>query len=164
TGKSTLAKALAQKMAIRFSRNFVATHAAHINGATLASRGLSSAAIQVSEVFRSVADNAQWCANVLSVVIIDDVDNIVSSTSGDPGSVRLSSAFTAGFESISAFSNVFVLCTASSPRSLDRAFVDRCGLVFELKPADRPACYQILRGQILTLTESKTIESEEDIP
>lgn len=79
-------------------------------------------------------------------------------------SLRATNALLTGLDRAKKYPNVIFLCTSNMPGCLDTAFLDRCGLKFEVNPPGPAIQYEILRGRLQSLIDDDQIISEISLP
>lgn len=102
-------------------------------------------------------------------VIIDEVETIAitreASAHGESQeSLRATNAFLTGLDRTKRFPNIVFLCTSNMVKSLDAAFLDRCGLKIAVDPPTKASQYAILRGQIQKLITRGIVHSHVMLP
>eukprot|EP00602_Paraphysomonas_sp_CaronLab_P000870 CAMPEP_0185031322 /NCGR_PEP_ID=MMETSP1103-20130426/18727_1 /TAXON_ID=36769 /ORGANISM="Paraphysomonas bandaiensis, Strain Caron Lab Isolate" /LENGTH=391 /DNA_ID=CAMNT_0027566813 /DNA_START=62 /DNA_END=1234 /DNA_ORIENTATION=+ len=161
TGKTTLCKALAQKVFIRSSSHFTSGILLEINSHSLFSRWFSESGKLVMKLFNHIAEIADD-PDMLVCVLIDEVESIASSrqavSSSEPGdAVRVVNAVLTSLDSLKRRPNVMVLCTSNMLTSIDSAFLDRVDLQVSLGPPDPTARYRILHSCIAELAQKGVV-------
>jgi MoxR-like ATPase len=169
TGKSSLCQGLAQKISIRLNLSYKRTKFIQIKTATLLSKFYSQSAKQVDEIFTAIEEICEEDPEQFVCVLIDEVESIAnsreSSMQGEvQDSLRATNALLTGLDRSRKYSNVIFLCTSNMPTCLDAAFLDRCGLKFEVNPPGPAIQYEILRGRIQRLIDDGHIISEIPLP
>jgi SpoVK/Ycf46/Vps4 family AAA+-type ATPase len=169
TGKTTLCQALAQKISIRLNSSYKRTKFIQIKTATLLSKFYSQSAKQVDEIFNAIGGTCEEDPEQFICILIDEVESIASSRESSmhgevQDSLRATNALLTGLDRTQRYSNVIFLCTSNIPGCLDWAFLDRCGLKFEVNPPVPTVQYEILRGRIQHLINDGHIISERPIP
>lgn len=103
-------------------------------------------------------------------VLIDEIESLAASRTAAAGrneahdSIRATNALLTSFDRVRSQPNIIILCTSNLVKTLDAAFMDRCGLVMAVDTPSIAAAYEIVRGGLKKLIEAKIIESESDIP
>jgi SpoVK/Ycf46/Vps4 family AAA+-type ATPase len=124
TGKTSLCKALAQKVSIRNATRFHSTLLFEVNAHSLFSKWFSESGKLVMKLFNHISDVAED-NSCLVVLLIDEVESIANARSsaaksGEPGdAVRVVNAVLTSLDSLKRKSNVLVLCTSNMMQSLD---------------------------------------------
>ncbi|RYG66707.1 AAA family ATPase [archaeon] len=128
TGKTSLCKALAQKVFIRNSHRFQSGLLFEINAHSLFSKWFSESGKLVMKLFNHISDIAED-SRTLVILLIDEVESIANARSsasqaGEPGdAVRVVNAVLTSLDSLRRKNNVLVLCTSNMLASLDEVSV-----------------------------------------
>lgn len=168
TGKSSLCQALAQKISIRLQ--FKSTKLIQINAATLLSKYFSESALQIHNIFLTIEKLCQSNSDIFVCVLIDEIESLAASRSAAAGrnethdSIRATNALLTGFDRVRSQPNLVILSTSNLVKTLDAAFIDRCGLTISVDPPSVAAAYEIVKGGLKKLIKAKIVESESDIP
>lgn len=139
TGKTTLGKALAQKLAIRTQEKLVLRE---VNCGRLFSKFYGESLQIIARVFSDRRSNV--------VYLVDEVESLLSQRScilakNEPNdSLRLVNEFLAILD---RGSSMFIF-TSNFPDALDPAFLDRCDLKVEMGLPCQAAVYEIIRSTI----------------
>lgn len=169
TGKTTLCQGLAQKISIRLNFTYKRTKLIQIKTATLLSKFYSQSAKQVDEIFTAIEEACQEDPEQFICVLIDEVESIANSRElsmlGEvQDSLRATNALLTGLDRTRKYSNLIFLCTSNIPGCLDAAFLDRCGLKFEVNLPVPAVQYEILRGRMQHLIDDGHIISKFPLP
>ncbi|KAK2712483.1 pachytene checkpoint protein 2 homolog [Artemia franciscana] len=133
SGKTSLCKALAQKLAIRFSNRFSSANLVEINSHSLFSKYFSESGKLVQKMFNSIYELAEN-PNSLVMVLIDEVESLAlarksAANRSEPGdSIRVVNAMLTQLDRIKKFPNVLIFVTSNMTSSIDLAFVDRADI------------------------------------
>lgn len=168
SGKSTLCRALAQKLSIRLSSTFPRAQLVEINTNALLSKYFSESGKQIGATFEAVRARARD-PHTLVCVIMDEVETIAGRRRGlqqhDGGmaeggdGLRATNQLLTALDRLRTLPNVLVLCTSNLLEAIDPAFLDRVDLA-QLIPAPSPrAIYDILRSCLNELGRSGLIAS-----
>ncbi|XP_053690761.1 pachytene checkpoint protein 2 homolog [Sabethes cyaneus] len=168
TGKTSLCKALAQKLAIRMIDHYRHAHLIEINSHSLFSKWFSESGKLVQKVFSQIHEICQQ-KTALVCVLVDEVESIVfareSISNNEPSdSIRVVNAVLTQLDRIRKYPNVFVLATSNLTGSIDLAFLDRADIVQFIGNPTMPAIYEIYRSALLDLQSIKIINDNETIP
>ena len=172
TGKTSLCKALAQKLAVRhFSTSFSPedgrpgglhgeagfSKLIEINAHSLFSKWFSESGKLVSKLFQQIRDLAELALNLedrsrssLVFVLIDEVESLATARrqsiqGGEPSDgVRAVNALLTQLDQLRQYPNVYVMCTSNVSDAIDEAFLDRADLRIHLGNPGASAKYQIL--------------------
>jgi SpoVK/Ycf46/Vps4 family AAA+-type ATPase len=153
TGKTSLCRALAQKLAIRLGRHYAAAQLVEVNAHSLFSRWFSQSGKMVSRLFARIREALDE-ADTLVFVLVDEVESLAMARSaaaggGEPGdAVRAVNALLTQLDQLRAYSNCMVLTTSNLTGSIDLAFVDRADIKAFIGPPGRHARYEILRSSL----------------
>lgn len=122
TGKTTLCKALAQKIAIRQQSSYEDSILVEINSHSLFSKWFSESGKLVMKLFDHILDLAED-KECLVLVLIDEVESITVSrkpNSNEPGdAIRVVNAVLTSLDSLRRLANVLVLSTSNLFDSID---------------------------------------------
>ncbi|XP_037050567.1 pachytene checkpoint protein 2 homolog [Bradysia coprophila] len=131
TGKTSLCKAIAQKISIRMKSTFKCTHLIEINSHSLFSKWFSESGKLVMKLFEKIRDVVENPTHLVCV-LIDEVESIAfarSSSSNEPtDSIRVVNAVLTQLDQIRKHPNVLVLTTSNLTSSIDSAFLDRADI------------------------------------
>ncbi|OCF71148.1 hypothetical protein I204_08101 [Kwoniella mangroviensis CBS 8886] len=153
TGKTSLCRALAQKIAIRMRPNYPQAKLIEINSHSLFSKWFSESGKLVQKLFdtitKEVDDDRQFV-----VVMIDEVESLTAAraaamTGNEPSdSLRVVNALLTQLDRLRIRKNVLVMTTSNLLDAIDEAFLSRVDLseLVPLPPAE--AVYSILKGCI----------------
>lgn len=172
TGKTSLCKALAQKLAVRhFSTSFSPedgrpgglhgeagfSKLIEINAHSLFSKWFSESGKLVSKLFQQIRDLAELALDLedrsrssLVFVLIDEVESLATARrqsiqGGEPSDgVRAVNALLTQLDQLRQYPNVYVMCTSNVSDAIDEAFLDRADLRIHLGNPGASAKYQIL--------------------
>lgn len=150
TGKTTLCKALAQKLAMRDAKNFNEVLLVEINAHALFSKWFSESGKLVHQLFSRIDSKVANDPFTMVTVLIDEVESIASSrtasmTTSEPGdAVRVVNSVLTCLDSLRRRPNALVMCTSNLMGSIDAAFRDRIDLCLFLGNPSLQARYRIL--------------------
>lgn len=156
TGKTTLCKALAQKVFIRNSEKFSNGLLLDINAHSLFSKWFSESGKLVMKLFDHIHELADDTETLL-VLLVDEVESIASSrtascSSNEPGdAIRVVNSVLTSLDSLRRRSNVMILCTSNMLSNIDSAFLDRIDLSIRLGPPDKAARFRIIASCLVEL-------------
>jgi hypothetical protein len=169
TGKTTLCKALAQKVYIRNSVQYTSGVLLDINAHSLFSKWFSESGKLVMKLFDHVAEIAEDTESLV-VILVDEVESVAtsrsySSRSNEPGdAVRVVNSVLTSLDALRRRPNVLVLCTSNMASGIDAAFLDRVDLRVFLGPPGAGGVYRILRSCIVELMRCRIISPETTLP
>jgi SpoVK/Ycf46/Vps4 family AAA+-type ATPase len=169
TGKTTLCQGLAQKISIRLNLVYKRTSLIQIKAAALLSKYYSESAKQVDRIFTSLQNMCEDDPEEFICVLIDEVENIAitreASAHGEfQESLRATNAFLTGLDRTKQYPNIVFLCTSNMIKSIDAAFLDRCGLKVAVDTPSLASQYAILRGRVQKLITRGIVLSETVLP
>ncbi|WVW81823.1 hypothetical protein I302_103820 [Kwoniella bestiolae CBS 10118] len=163
TGKTSLCRALAQKIAVRMRESYPRAKLIEINSHSLFSKWFSESGKLVQKLFdtitKEVEDDGQFV-----VVMIDEVESLTAAraaamTGNEPSdSMRVVNALLTQLDRLRVRKNVLVMTTSNLIDAIDEAFLSRVDLS-ELVPLPPPeAVYSILKGCIEEMMRKKMIK------
>uniref|UniRef100_A0A914Y1M6 AAA+ ATPase domain-containing protein n=1 Tax=Panagrolaimus superbus TaxID=310955 RepID=A0A914Y1M6_9BILA len=130
TGKTSLCKALAQRLTVRLSNRYKRSIFIEVNSHSLFSKWFAESGKLIMKLFEQIEECASD-AHQLVFVLIDEVESLTigrtSSYKGnDPSdALRSVNAVLTQMDKIRRLKNVLVLTTSNITEALDEAFVDR---------------------------------------
>ncbi|XP_039759078.1 pachytene checkpoint protein 2 homolog [Pararge aegeria] len=151
TGKTSLCRALAQKLSVRLAARFPRTRLLEINAHGLFSKWFSESGKLVARVFARIAELADD-RRLLAVVLVDEVESLAAARRAALGglepsdALRAVNAVLAQLDRLRRLPNVLVLATSNVTGAIDVAFVDRADVKRLVGPPSARAAYSILRG------------------
>eukprot|EP00095_Tigriopus_kingsejongensis_P007558 snap_masked-scaffold104_size368486-processed-gene-2.27 protein:Tk07558 transcript:snap_masked-scaffold104_size368486-processed-gene-2.27-mRNA-1 annotation:"thyroid receptor-interacting protein 13-like" len=167
TGKTSLCKALAQKLTIRLDHRYRYGQLFEINSHSLFSKWFSESGKLVQRMFetiRTIADDP----NALVCVMIDEVESLAATRkagSNEPtDAMRVVNAVLTQIDQIKRLPNVLVLTTSNVTGAIDLAFVDRADIKKYIGPPSTPAIYGILLSSIQELMRVAVLEDQVLVP
>ena len=135
TGKTSLSKALAHKLSIRWAEHYSRAQLVEVNAHSLFSRWFSESGKQVLMLFRKVREMVEdRSQSSLVFVLIDEVESLAAArkaalNGSEPSdAIRVVNALLTQLDSLKRFNNVFVLATSNIAEAIDLAFIDRADL------------------------------------
>ncbi|XP_026470288.1 pachytene checkpoint protein 2 homolog [Ctenocephalides felis] len=168
TGKTSLCKALAQKLSIRMSDRYTHGQLIEINSHSLFSKWFSESGKLVMKMFRKIREMIND-PQALVCVLIDEVESLTharqSSLSGtEPSdSIRVVNAVLTQIDQIRQFPNVLILTTSNINGAIDLAFVDRADIKQYISLPSPVAIYEIYRTCINELIRVGLISKSQDL-
>ncbi|TLD39454.1 pachytene checkpoint component Pch2 [Venturia nashicola] len=151
SGKTSLCRALAQKLSIRLGRYFTQARLVEINAHSLLSKWFGESGKQVSKLFsqiHSIADDP----TKLVCVLIDEVETLAGSrekaVSGNEvgDALRATNQLLTALDRLRHRSNVVVFCTSNMMGAVDAAFLDRVDVKQFVGNPSSKAAYEIFRS------------------
>lgn len=137
TGKTSLCRALAQKLAIRMRSRFTCGQLLEINSHSLFSKWFSESGKLVMKLFQKIQcliDDG----TTLVFVLIDEVESLAHCRSTAIGgnepsdAIRVVNALLTQIDIMKRYPNVFILTTSNISGAIDLAFVDRADFKYHL--------------------------------
>lgn len=175
TGKTTLCKALAQKISIhRWSPYIEGGHLVEISAAAMFSKWYGNSAKLLRRTFQHIFELASK-PSMIVFVLIDEVEGIAglrrhgSSSNGEPqDTLRLTNQLLTTLDKVRTFPNVMVFCTSNlisavvsfqpsltqetcrvtHPRGKDPAFLDRVDVKQFVPVPGSEVAYELLRAPL----------------
>ncbi|KAJ3350885.1 hypothetical protein GGF32_004609 [Allomyces javanicus] len=167
TGKTCLAHALANKLAVRLFQHTSARYLIQLDAAALLSRFFGESPKQINRVLSSLRAVARAAPSILLVLLIDEVESIAGhrhtaqAAAGDrdpADAARAVNALLTQLDKLRAVPNVLVLVTTNLPGAVDAAVMDRMDLAQFLGPPPPLARYAILRSSVQELMRTGILE------
>ena len=133
TGKTSLCKALAQKLAIRLSGTYAQGQLVEVNAHSLFSKWFSESGKMVMGLFariREILDDG----DAFVCVLIDEVESLTAARKAALGgsepsdAVRVVNALLTQIDALRRYKNALVLTTSNLTGAIDAAFVDRADI------------------------------------
>ncbi|XP_053216930.1 pachytene checkpoint protein 2 homolog isoform X1 [Podarcis raffonei] len=177
TGKTSLCKALAQKLTIRLSHRYRYGQLIEINSHSLFSKWFSESGKLVTKMFQKIQELIDD-KDALVFVLIDEVESLTAARSAfragtEPSdAIRVVNAVLTQIDQIKRYPNVVILTTSNITEKIDMAFVDRADIKQYIGPPSAEAVFKIYlscleelmkcqiiypRQQLLTLRELEVI-------
>ncbi|KAF9076398.1 P-loop containing nucleoside triphosphate hydrolase protein [Rhodocollybia butyracea] len=150
TGKTSLCRALAQKLSIRLSQRYSHARLLEINSHSLFSKWFSESGKLVQRLFSSITELADE-EDAFLVVLIDEVESLTAARASamagtEPSDgLRVVNALLTQLDKLKHRKNVLVMSTSNLVKAIDTAFVDRADIVQYIDLPPRDAVYEILR-------------------
>ncbi|EME39347.1 hypothetical protein DOTSEDRAFT_75153 [Dothistroma septosporum NZE10] len=164
SGKSTLCRALAQKLSIRLSNVFPSAILVEVNTNAMLSKYFGESGKKIGALFEVIYQMAQSCKTLVCVVM-DEVETIAGSreraASGGECSdgLRATNQLLTALDRLRALPNIIVLCTSNLIDAIDPAFLDRVDIK-QLIPCPSPAAiYDIFRSCLNELVRASLIDT-----
>ncbi|TMW65318.1 hypothetical protein Poli38472_007960 [Pythium oligandrum] len=151
TGKTSLCKALAQKLSIRLADRFPNSYLLEINAHSLFSKWFSESGKLVMKLFRQIQELVED-EEALICVLIDEVESLTAarkaalSGSEPSDAIRVVNALLTQLDALKNHPNVLVLTTSNITEAIDVAFVDRADIKQYIGLPSPHARYEILRS------------------
>ncbi|KAI3620434.1 hypothetical protein CBS9595_002401 [Malassezia furfur] len=165
TGKTTLSRALAQKLAIRLSAQYTHGKLVEINSHSLFSKWFSESGKLVHRLFELInellADETGFV-----VVLIDEIESLTkaraSAAAGvEPSdSIRVVNALLTELDKLKYKQNVLVMTTSNLSETIDAAFLDRADIRQYIGLPGSEAVYRILASCLSELMRVRLAQPE----
>lgn len=156
TGKTSLCKALAQKLSIRLSDRYSYGQLIEINSHSLFSKWFSESGKLVMKMFQKIQELIDD-KDALVCLLIDEVESLTaarkSAMQGQEPSdaIRVVNALLTQIDHIKRFPNVIILTTSNVTGAIDLAFVDRADIKQYIGPPSVNAIFSIYHSCITEL-------------
>lgn len=156
TGKTSLCKALAHKLAIRLSDRYPVGQLLEINAHSLFSKWFSESGKLVMKLFEHITELVEDSESLVCV-LIDEVESLTaarkSALAGSEPSdaVRVVNALLTQLDALRSRENVLILTTSNITDAIDIAFVDRADIKQFIGLPSHKARYEILRSCVFEL-------------
>jgi SpoVK/Ycf46/Vps4 family AAA+-type ATPase len=161
TGKTSLSKALAQKLSIQMNDKYQFTHLFEINSHSLFSKWFSESGKLVAKMFQQIQEVIEIPSSLV-VVLIDEVESIAFargniSTNEPSDSVRVVNSVLTQLDKIKKYPNVLIITTSNLTKSIDLAFLDRADIIKFLENPSTDAIFKIISSAIVELAQKGVI-------
>ncbi|KAJ3072724.1 Pachytene checkpoint protein 2 [Podochytrium sp. JEL0797] len=168
TGKTSLCRALSQKLSIRLSERYSFVQLVEINSHSLFSKFFSESGKLVMKMFQNIKD---ICENpdTFVCVLIDEVESLTAARKAacsgmEPSdAIRVVNALLTQIDSLKRKRNVLILTTSNITEAIDLAFVDRADLKLLIGLPSPVVIYSILSSTLSELMRCKLIYPAEKI-
>jgi SpoVK/Ycf46/Vps4 family AAA+-type ATPase len=170
TGKTTLCRALAQKISIRMSTEYPVAKLIELHSAQLMSKFFSESGRQVQDVFETIYRLCKKHDNTFFCIFIDEVDTIARSrevaaaNNEVTDSQRVTGEILKGIDNLKEFFNFVMVATTNLHEHLDEAFLSRCAYIHAMEEPGQAAQYEILAGQLRSYMNNKIVVPRVLIP
>ncbi|XP_055826113.1 pachytene checkpoint protein 2 homolog [Solanum dulcamara] len=167
TGKTSLCKALAQKLSIRFSFRYSRSQLVEVNAHSLFSKWFSESGKLVAKLFSKIQEMVEEEHNLV-FVLIDEVESLAAarkaalSGSEPSDSIRVVNALLTQLDKLKSAPNVIILTTSNITAAIDIAFVDRADIKAYVGPPTLQARYEILRSCLQELLRTGILSNSQD--
>lgn len=150
TGKTTLCKALAQKLAVRLSLRYQQGYLLEINSHSLFSKWFSESGKLIMKLFEKIQEMVED-RDSLICILIDEVESLTAArqmaTGTEPtDSIRAVNALLTQLDRLKHYENVLILTTSNITEAIDLAFVDRADIKQFIGLPNVHARYEVLRS------------------
>ncbi|KAK6362875.1 hypothetical protein TWF730_000328 [Orbilia blumenaviensis] len=150
SGKTTLCRALAQKVAMRSFSKFNRTVLLEINTKTLLSRWFAESSKLVDALFNWIHTQTASAPDQFFCIMIDEVESLASSrraaaSANEPAdAIRIVNSLLTSLDRLKCRRNVLILTTSNLLEVIDTAFLDRVDLCQHVAAPSLVATYSIL--------------------
>ncbi|KAF8640121.1 hypothetical protein AX17_001357 [Amanita inopinata Kibby_2008] len=167
TGKTSLCRALAQKLSIRLSHwptSYTHARLLEVNSHSLFSKWFSESGKLVQRLFNSITELADD-EDAFLVVLIDEVESLTAARAGamagtEPSDgLRVVNALLTQLDKLKHRKNILIMSTSNLVKAIDSAFVDRADIVQYVDLPPREAIYAILRSCLCEMMDKGIIAS-----
>ncbi|CAB79381.1 putative protein binding protein [Arabidopsis thaliana] len=168
TGKTSLCKALAQKLSIRCNSRYPHCQLIEVNAHSLFSKWFSESGKLVAKLFQKIQEMVEEDGNLV-FVLIDEVESLAAarkaalSGSEPSDSIRVVNALLTQMDKLKSAPNVIILTTSNITTAIDVAFVDRADIKAYVGPPTLHVRYEILRSCVEELISKGIISSFQSV-
>eukprot|EP00066_Takifugu_rubripes_P003559 XP_003966225.1 PREDICTED: pachytene checkpoint protein 2 homolog [Takifugu rubripes] len=168
TGKTSLCKALAQKLSIRLSNRYAYGQFVEINSHSLFSKWFSESGKLVTKMFQKIQQLIDD-KDALVFVLIDEVESLTAARKAcqagtEPSdAIRVVNSVLTQLDQIKRHSNVVILTTSNVTEKIDLAFVDRADIKQYIGPPSVNGIYSIYLSCLDELMKCKIIYPREQL-
>lgn len=168
TGKTSLCKALAQKLCIRLSDRYKYGQLIEINSHSLFSRWFSESGKLVMKMFSKIQELVAD-PDSLICILIDEVESLTSARKSalagtEPSdAIRVVNALLTQIDVIKRNPNVLILATSNITEAIDLAFIDRADIKQYIGPPSAEAIFMIYRSCLTELMKKTIISPAQQI-
>ena len=151
TGKTSLCRGLAHKLAIRLSSQYCQGHLVEVNAHSLFSKWFSESGKMVMHMFARIRELLED-GDAFVCVLVDEVESLAATRNasgggGEPSdAIRVVNALLTQLDQLKRYSNALVLTTSNLTGAIDAAFIDRADIKQYIGHPGPAARYQILRS------------------
>lgn len=163
SGKSTLCRALAQKLSIRLNKAFPQAYLVEVNTNSMLSKYFGESGKLIGALFDKIHAMAQT-SSALICVVMDEVETIAGSrekvtSSGEcSDGLRATNQLLTALDWMRSLPNVIILCTSNLLNALDPAFLDRVDIKSCIPTPSPAAIYNIYRSCLNELVRANLID------
>ncbi|XP_015683389.1 pachytene checkpoint protein 2 homolog [Protobothrops mucrosquamatus] len=162
TGKTSLCRAMAQKLTIRLSNRYCYGQLIEINSHSLFSKWFSESGKLVTKMFQKIQELIDD-KDALVFVLIDEVESLTAARNAfqagtEPSdAIRVVNAVLTQIDQIKRYPNVVILTTSNITEKIDIAFVDRADIKQYIGPPSPAAIFKIYHSCIEELMKCQII-------
>ncbi|KAM0790830.1 hypothetical protein ACM66B_004675 [Microbotryomycetes sp. NB124-2] len=163
TGKTSLCRALAQKLAIRLSSRYDSGKLVEINSHSLFSKWFSESGKLVQRLFSAVTEMVDD-ESCFVVVLIDEVESLTTARAGamsgrEPSdALRVVNALLTQLDKLKTRKNVLVVTTSNLSDAIDGAFIDRADIKKYIGLPPPQAIYSILESCLVEIMRAGLVK------
>ncbi|XP_018496456.1 pachytene checkpoint protein 2 homolog [Galendromus occidentalis] len=163
TGKTSLCRGIAQKLAKKFSETFEHKYFVEINAHSLFSKYFSESGKLVQQMFDKISYIASD-RTALVCLLIDEVESLAHSraaaaSGNEPSdSIRVVNALLTQLDKLKSLPNVLIFTTSNVESTIDGAFVDRADLCLYIGHPSSGAISKIYASCVEELIKRKLLE------
>ncbi|RAL12044.1 putative pachytene checkpoint component Pch2 [Aspergillus homomorphus CBS 101889] len=164
TGKTSLCRGLAQKLAIRLGKDYPQSKLFEINAHALGSKFFSEGAKLVDQMFERIDVLLEEEDETLVCVFIDEIETLAARrdralSNNEPfDAIRAVNALLTGLDKVKAHSNVVVVCTSNLLTALDQAFLDRVDIKQYVPNLSSRSIYRIYKDCLEEMSRNQIID------
>eukprot|EP00916_Digyalum_oweni_P022078 GHVL01036649.1.p1 GENE.GHVL01036649.1~~GHVL01036649.1.p1 ORF type:complete len:418 (-),score=101.97 GHVL01036649.1:1448-2701(-) len=168
TGKTSLCKALAQKLSIRLSNRYITGQLLEINAHSLFSKWFSESGKLVMKMFQKIRELIEDSQSFVCV-LIDEVESLAASrqaaTGSDPSdAMRVVNALLTQIDSLNSSPNALVLSTSNITGAVDIAFIDRADIKKYIPLPNFRCRFEVMKSCLSELIRVGIVESCNELP
>jgi len=162
TGKTSLCKALAHKLAIRqVPAKYSGAMLLEINAHSLFSKYFSESGKLVMKMFARIKEYLEDRRSFV-VILIDEVESLTAARSAskdEPSdAIRVVNSLLTQLDQLKRFPNALVMTTSNVTGKIDLAFVDRADMKVHIGLPGKEAIYEIFLSSIMELQRTAIVE------
>ncbi|OJI86876.1 hypothetical protein ASPTUDRAFT_117184 [Aspergillus tubingensis CBS 134.48] len=163
TGKTSLCRGLAQKLAIRLGKDYPQSKLFEINAYSLGSKYFGESSKLVNGMFENIETILQEEEDTFVCLFMDEIETLVARrdralSSNEPfDAIRAVDAVLTGLDKLKEHSNVIVVCTSNLITALDQAFLDRVDIKQYTPQLSSRPIYNIYKDCLEELSQSGLI-------
>ncbi|GAQ33841.1 pachytene checkpoint component Pch2 [Aspergillus niger] len=163
TGKTSLCRGLAQKLAIRLGTDYPQSKLFEINAYSLGSKYFGESSKLVNGMFENIETILQEEEDTFVCLFMDEIETLVARrdralSSNEPfDAIRAVDAVLTGLDKLKEHSNVIVVCTSNLITALDQAFLDRVDIKQYIPQLSSRPIYNIYKDCLEELSQSGLI-------
>eukprot|EP00743_Colponemidia_sp_Colp-15_P011866 GILK01013349.1.p1 GENE.GILK01013349.1~~GILK01013349.1.p1 ORF type:complete len:431 (+),score=74.91 GILK01013349.1:69-1361(+) len=168
TGKTSLCRAIAQKLSIRLAHRYAIGQLLEINAHSLFSKWFSESGKLVMKLFKKIQELVED-QDSLVCVLIDEVESLTAARKGalsgaEPSdAIRVVNALLTQIDQLRSYPNVIILTTSNITQAIDLAFVDRADIKQYIGLPSLHARYEILRSCLDELVRVGIISTKDPL-